>query len=324
MIATDEAGDPYAARPWLASYPPGVPADIDESELPTLGAAFRRSVAAFGDRPAIKSFHVTLTYRELGEAAEAIASYLQARGLKKGERVAIMSPNVASYPAILYGVWLAGGVVVNVNPLYTPHELEHQIDDSGARFIFVLESFAHIVASAWPNMKVEQAIVTTPGDLLGLNGAWINIASRWIKRAVRPFSIPGAMSFKEALREGRRRVLAPVRGLARRHRAAAIYGRDHRPGQGRGPASSQCREQHRTVPSVAQGLFRQAPDHRHGLAPLSHLRPHDLPAAWGQGRRLLPADRQSPRHPKLRDNVKAIALHDVRRRQHALRRARGQ
>jgi len=210
MTGAVDVKDPYAARPWLASYPPRVPAEIDPSKISTLCASFSESVAAFGDSPAVESFGARLSYRELGQAAEAVASYLQARGLKKGERVAIMSPNVATYPAILYGIWLAGGVVVNVNPLYRPHELEHQINDSGARFLFVLENFAHAVAEAWPNMRVEQAIISAPGDLIGFKGLLVTAVSRWIKRAVRPFSIPGAVAFREALRQGRARPLQPV------------------------------------------------------------------------------------------------------------------
>jgi len=151
MTGLTVANDPYASRPWLASYPPYAPADIDEASYSTLNAMFRDSVTTFADRPAIESFGKTLTYAELGAAADAVSSWLRARGLEKGQRVAIMSPNVATYPVILFGILLAGGVVVNVNPLYTPHELEHQINDADARFIFVLENFAHTVAQAWPN-----------------------------------------------------------------------------------------------------------------------------------------------------------------------------
>ena len=121
-----------------------------------------------------------------------------------------MSPNLATYPALVFGILLAGGVVVNVNPLYTPHELEHQINDAGARFIFVLENFAHVVAHAWPNMHVEQAIVTTPGDLLGFKGMLINAVSRWVKRAVRPYALPASTRFADLFREGRKRPFQPV------------------------------------------------------------------------------------------------------------------
>ena len=210
MTGPKIADDPYASRPWLACYPPYAPADIDEASYSTLNAMFRDSVAVYGDRPAVESFGAILTYAELSRAAEAVASWLQARGLEKGQRVAIMSPNVATYPALVFGILLAGGVVVNVNPLYTPHELEHQINDAGARFIFVLENFAHVVAHAWPNMHVEQAIVTTPGDLLGFKGMLINAVSRWVKRAVRPYALPASTRFADLFREGRKRPFQPV------------------------------------------------------------------------------------------------------------------
>ncbi len=210
MTGLTVANDPYASRPWLASYPPYAPTDIDEASYSTLNAMFRDCVTAYADRPAIESFGKTLTYAELAADADAVASWLRARGLEKGQRVAIMSPNVATYPVILFGILLAGGVVVNVNPLYTPHELEHQINDADARFIFVLENFAHTVAQAWPNMRIEQAIVTAPGDLLGLKGVIINAVSRWVKRAVRPYALPGAAHFFEVIRQGRTIPLPPV------------------------------------------------------------------------------------------------------------------
>jgi long-chain acyl-CoA synthetase len=197
--------DPYATRPWLSSYPSYARAEIDEASYSTLNALFLESVTTHADRPAIESFGERITYRELGAHAAAVTSWLKGAGLKKGERVAIMSPNVAAYPAILFGILLAGGVVVNVNPLYTALELEHQINDADARFIFVLENFAHTVAAAWPRMRVEQAVILRPGDLLGLKGVLINAVSRYVKRAVRPYALPGAISFAKAVRQGRER-----------------------------------------------------------------------------------------------------------------------
>src|ERR1019366_854900 len=118
MTGPKIADDPYASRPWLACYPPYPSADVDEASYSTLNAIFRDSVAVYGDRPAVESFGAILTYAELSRAAEAVASWLQARGLEKGQRVAIMSPNVATYPALVFGILLAGGGVVNFNPLY--------------------------------------------------------------------------------------------------------------------------------------------------------------------------------------------------------------
>lgn len=202
--------DPYAARPWLASYPPDVPADIPEDQYSTLVEMFRKSVGAFADRPAMESFGVTQSFRDLERAAEAVAAWLQSRGLKKGDRVAIMSPNVLAYPTILFGVLLAGGVVVNVNPLYTPSELEHQMNDSGARFLFVFENFAHTAQAAWPQMKVERAIIVKPGDLMGLKGHVVNFVSRWIKRMVPSYALPGCVPFSQVLNTGAEKRLKPV------------------------------------------------------------------------------------------------------------------
>jgi long-chain acyl-CoA synthetase len=202
--------DPYSSRPWLASYPAYALPDIDENSYSTLVAMFRTAVDNFADRPAVDCFGKRLTYQELSAAAEAVGSWLQSRGLEKGDRVAVMSPNLASYPAIVFGILLAGGVVVNVNPLYKPHELKHQMNDSGARFVFVLENFAHTVAEAWPAMQIEHAILLAPGDLLGLKGAVITAASRWLKRAVPSFRLPSWTPFSEVIASGRRRPLEHV------------------------------------------------------------------------------------------------------------------
>ena len=202
MTNAEHREDPYAKRPWLSSYPAGVPAELDESSYSTLVDVFNASVATFADRTAMESFGATLSYEELGRAAVAVAAWLQTRGLRKGDRVAIMSPNVLAYPAILYGVLLAGGVVVNVNPLYTPHELEHQMNDSGARFLFVFENFALTAAVAWPQMKLERAIIVKPGDLMGLRGALVNFVSRWVKRMVPAYRLTGCVGFAQVLQAG--------------------------------------------------------------------------------------------------------------------------
>jgi len=194
--------DPYASRPWLAGYPPYASAELDAERHPTVNAIFLDSVEKFARQEALESFGVGMDYMTLGGHAAAVSSWLQNAGLKKGDRVAIMSPNLASYPPILFGVLLAGGVVVNVNPLYTPHELEHQLGDAEPRFIFVLENFAHTVAAAWPNMRIEKAVIVRPGDLLGGKGVLVNFVSRWIHRAVPAYSLPDSIFFFQAMREG--------------------------------------------------------------------------------------------------------------------------
>src|SRR3954469_10340390 len=215
MTATTAASaaagaSPASARPWLASYPPGVPATINEAALVTLAAMFRDSVRSFAERPAVESFGKRISYAELGTAADTVASWLQAQGLKRGDRVAIMLPNVMAYPAILHGVLTAGYTVVNVNPLYTPRELVHQLRDAGARILFVLENFGHTVEEALPELRLDKVVVVTPGDLMGLKGAIVNLVSRHVKKAVKPYNLPAAIPFKTVLAEGRKSPPKPV------------------------------------------------------------------------------------------------------------------
>ncbi|WP_024880492.1 AMP-binding protein [Methylosinus sp. LW3] len=208
MTAATLASDPYATRPWVASYPPFVPAEIDPASYSTLVDMFRQSVVEFSGRTALESFGAKLTYAEFGNAARSIAAWLQSQGIAKGDRIAIMAPNVMAYPPLIFGVLFTGAIVVNVNPLYTPKELAHQIDDSGARMIFVLENFAHTVEAAWPSMNLEKAVVIAPGDLLGLRGPIVNFVSRYVKCAVRRYRLPQSLPFSRVLRAGAR---APLR-----------------------------------------------------------------------------------------------------------------
>jgi long-chain acyl-CoA synthetase len=191
-----------SARPWLESYPARVPQAIDEARIGTLVEIFRSAVTDYANRPAAESFGKRRTYAEIGRSADAVASWLQSQGLKKGDRVAIMLPNVMAYPAILFGVLLAGGTVVNVNPLYTPRELTYQIRDSGARFLFVLENFGATVEEAMVDVGLGRVVVVAPGDLLGLKGSIVNLVSRHVKKAVKPFRLPGSIAFKTVLAEG--------------------------------------------------------------------------------------------------------------------------
>jgi long-chain acyl-CoA synthetase len=207
MSATNSAGSEGrlsagVERPWLKSYPLDVPPTIDEARLLTLAGMFRQSVSAYSDRVALESFGARLTYAELGEAADAVASWLQKQGLRKGDRVAIMLPNVLAYPAILFGVLIGGYTVVNVNPLYTPRELIHQLRDAGARVLFVLENFGHTVEEASPDLRLDRVVIVRPGDLMGLKGALVNLVSRHLKKAVKPYSIAGTMPFRAVLTAG--------------------------------------------------------------------------------------------------------------------------
>ena len=199
-----------AARPWIAHYEPGVPAEIAQESYSTLTDLWHRSRELYARRVALESFGVRLTYAQLGEAADAVTVWLQQNGFCKGDRAAIMSPNVMAYPAILLGVLQAGGVVVNVNPLYTPRELEHQITDAEPRFLFVLENFATTVAAVADKFKLDRVILIAPGDLLGFKGALVNFVSRHIKKAVKPFALARTIAFATVLRQGRSGKPTPV------------------------------------------------------------------------------------------------------------------
>src|SRR5215212_1654378 len=194
QAAPNARADPQA-RPWLKSYPPGVSAKIDEENVGTLVDLFRGSVARYGDRPALESFGTQLTYAGLSEAADAVASWLQAKRFGKGDRVAVMLPNVLAYPAILFGTLIAGCTVVNVNPLYTARELAHQVNDAGARVLFVGENFGPTVEKASPRLKLDAVVLVTAGDLMGLKGALVNLVARQVKKAVQPFHLPEAEAF---------------------------------------------------------------------------------------------------------------------------------
>ncbi|GJD94239.1 AMP-binding protein [Methylobacterium iners] len=199
------AKDRGAARPWLSSYPPGVPAKIDAGSVGTLVDLFDDSVKRFAERPAVQCFGSLLTYASIGASAEALAAWLATQNVAKGDRVALMMPNVPAYPVAIFGVLLAGCTVVNVNPLYTPRELTAQLNDSGARILLVLENFAHTVAEALPNVSLDRVVVVGPGDCLGLKGRVLGLASRYIKKAVPAYALPGKLgtTFEAVLRQGR-------------------------------------------------------------------------------------------------------------------------
>ncbi|MEE7441430.1 long-chain fatty acid--CoA ligase [Methylobacterium oryzae] len=192
-------------RPWLPFYPPGVPAEIDVAGLGTLVDLFETSVTAFASRPAMLCFGSTMTYATLGHQARDLAAWLRGQGLAKGDRVAIMLPNVPAYAVAIFGVLLAGGTVVNTNPLYTPRECVQQINDSGARILIVLENFGATIAAALPDVALERVVLVGPGDGLGLKGRVINLASRHVRKAVPPFRLPEglAIPFATVLRQGR-------------------------------------------------------------------------------------------------------------------------
>ncbi len=190
-------------RIWLKHYPAGVPADIDVTQYGSLVELLEESFTKFRDRKAFICMDKAITYREVDEMSLALAAYLQSRGLAKGARVALMMPNVLQYPIATAAVLRAGYAVVNVNPLYTPRELEHQLKDSGAEAIIVLENFATTVEKVIAKTNVKHVIIGSMGDLLGFKGVIVNLVVRRVKKMVPAYSLPGAVAFNDALAAGR-------------------------------------------------------------------------------------------------------------------------
>ncbi len=182
----------------------------DAAPVATVAELIVRAAREFADREAFRSFGVSLSYRDLVERAGEVASWLQQQGLAKGERVALMMPNLLPYPVCLYGAILGGHPVVGVNPLYTPRELAHQLRDSGARALFLLEPFAHVAAKALAEVPVPHVAVVAPGDLLGAKGFVVDLVARYVKRAVPAWGIPGHVRFRDVLAKGRAQPAAPV------------------------------------------------------------------------------------------------------------------
>jgi long-chain acyl-CoA synthetase len=198
-------------RFWLKHYPPGVPADVDVDQYTSLVQLMEEGFAKYANRDAYAFMERHFTFADIDRYSAAFGAWLQTLGLKRGARVAIMMPNVVQYPIALAGVLRAGYIVVNVNPLYTPRELEHQLKDSGAETIVILENFAATLQQVIARTQVKHVVVATIGDLLGFpKGAIVNFAVRKVKKLVPSFSLPGHVRFNDALDAGARRRLAPV------------------------------------------------------------------------------------------------------------------
>jgi long-chain acyl-CoA synthetase len=190
-------------RIWLKDYPAGVPADIDPSSWPSLVAMMEESFARFAAQEAFIGMGKAISYAELDELSRAFAAWLQGNGLKPGARIALMMPNVLQYPVAIAGALRAGLTVVNINPLYTPRELEFQLQDSGAEAIVVLENFAATVQQARAHSSIEHVIVARMGDLLGpLKGTLVNLIVRHVKKMVPAYDLPDAVFFNDALAAG--------------------------------------------------------------------------------------------------------------------------
>ena len=197
---------------WLNSYEQGVNAEIDITQYSSISDVFRQSVEKFAHQPAFQNMGKTLTYAEVGKLAENFASYLQnVLKLPCGERVAIMLPNLLQYPIALFGILQAGLVAVNTNPLYTPRELEHQLKDSGATTIIVLENFANTLELVLPRTQIKHVIVASVGEMFGFfKGTLMNFVLRKIKKMVPEYRISGAIPFQTTLKEGAAHTFRPV------------------------------------------------------------------------------------------------------------------
>lgn len=195
-------------RPWLSAYPPGVPADIDASQYTSLVALMEESFRKYADRTAYSFMGKEVSFAETDSLSQALAVYLQGLGLAKGDRVAIMMPNVPQYPVAVAAILRAGLVVVNVNPLYTPRELEHQLKDSGSKAIIIIENFANTLEQCIANTPVKHVVLAAMGDRLGmLKGALVNYVVRNVKKMVPAYNLPEAVRFNDAVAQGTRGTL---------------------------------------------------------------------------------------------------------------------
>ncbi|MBA3485701.1 MAG: long-chain fatty acid--CoA ligase [Lysobacter sp.] len=199
-------------RPWLAQYPAGVPAEINVDEYPSIVSVLENAIENYRDRPAFGNLGKFLSYGELDELSAQLAAYLLGElQLKKGDRVAIMMPNCLQYPIATFGILRAGLVVVNTNPMYTPRELRHQLVDSGAKAILVLDNFCDTVQEVLPDTRIEKVITSGLGDLLGFpKGAIVNFVLKYVKKMVPDYDINDSIRFRDALRLGTNHSLPQV------------------------------------------------------------------------------------------------------------------
>ncbi|AMP17002.1 long-chain fatty acid--CoA ligase [Collimonas pratensis] len=187
---------------WLKSYPEGVATEIDYTQYQSLVQLLEEAFQKYATRNAYACMGKYLTYDEVDQLSRKVGAWLQAKGLQKGARVAIMMPNVLQYPVAIAAILRAGYIVVNVNPLYTPRELEHQLNDSGAEAIFILENFATTLQQVVARTKIKHVVVASMGDLMGVKGLLVNLVVRHVKKMVPSFSLPGSTPFNSVLSQG--------------------------------------------------------------------------------------------------------------------------
>jgi len=196
---------------WLKHYPAGVPAEIDAGGYTSLVALLQESFTNYRERSAYRYMGQSLSYGQIDTLSQAFAAWLQGQGLARGDRVAVMLPNVPQYPVAVAAILRAGYVVVNVNPLYTPRELEHQLKDAGAKVLIILENFAHTLQQVRANVPVQSVVLASMGELLSFpKSTIVDFVVRRVKKLVPAYELPGAVRFKDALAQGRSMTLRPV------------------------------------------------------------------------------------------------------------------
>ena len=211
LVVHAPSSEVFMEKIWLKNYPANMPQDIDASQYGSLVALLDEAMRKYKDRVAFRCMGASLTYAELDQLSARVASWLQAQGLKKGSRVAVMMPNVLQYPVVVAGILRAGCVVVNVNPMYTPRELEHQLQDSGAEAIFILENFATTLQAIHARGHLKHVAGASMGDLMGtVKGALTNFVVRRVRKMVPAWSLPGHQRFGQVLSEGARQAYKPV------------------------------------------------------------------------------------------------------------------
>jgi long-chain acyl-CoA synthetase len=205
-----QAREAAVDRIWLEHYPAGVPAEIDVDQYASVREMFEECCRAFARRPVFSCMGRTITFADLDALSSTFGAWLQGIGCTKGTRVALMMPNVLQYPICIFGTLRAGCAVVNVNPLYTPRELEHQLVDSGAEVIVVVENFAQTLQQVVARTKIRRIVVTSIGELLAIKGRLVDLVLRRVKRAIPKWSLPGAIRFTDAMKQGRKRSLSRI------------------------------------------------------------------------------------------------------------------
>jgi long-chain acyl-CoA synthetase len=285
-------------RIWLKSYPKGVPADIDVNTYASVRDLFDQVIAQYGPRRAYTCMGSSITFAELDARSAAFGAFLQGRGLAKGARVALMMPNILQYPVPVRHVERAGGR--EHQPALHAARAEHQLTDSGAEVIVVVENFAHTLQEVIGKTRIKQVVVTSVGEFLGLKGLLVDFVLRRVKKMVPEWSLPGAIRLTAALAEGAQRKLE-LRAIGHEDIAFLVHGRHDRRCQRRDAAAPEHHRQPAAGPCLGETVPRRpaAGDH-HSAAALSHLLAHrELPRVHDPRRGERP-DYQSARHPRLR------------------------